>query len=175
MSKYNDEDKKKYIELMESAKHSIRSAAREAGVSKSAGERWWKTYQSLGMEFLLNKSKVRIKNYSLEFKLHGIKYRKDNQLSLNQAAADLGITASVLANWEKLYFEEGEAVFSIKTNEKPPKAMKNKEYRATSLTQKETKELILENERLRAELDYIKKCIALTQQNEKSKVKKKQK
>lgn len=178
MSKYNNEDKKIYIELMESAKHSIRSAAKEAGIPKSVGERWWKTYQSLGMEFLLNKSTIKSQNYSLEFKLHGIKYRKDKKLSLNQAAADLGITADALARWEKLYFEEGEAVFCIKMNEKPPRAMKNKEYKdykANSLTEKEAKELIAENERLRAEIDYIKKCIALTQQKRKSQAKKKQK
>jgi len=49
MTKYNIEDKKKYIELIKSGKHSVRSAAKEAGVSKSVGERWWKTYESLGL------------------------------------------------------------------------------------------------------------------------------
>jgi len=172
MSKYSIEDKRKYIKLLESGKHSIRSAAKEVGVSKSSGERWWKIYQSLGIEALVKKSKNFSRNYSSEFKLHAIKYKKDNHLSINQAAADLGVAVSTLTKWEQIYLKQGEEVFSVKLNRKPYKTIKSKESKINSSTEKE--ELIAENERLRAEIDYLKKCIALTQEKKKLRAKKKQ-
>ena len=75
MSKYNLEDKKKYIELIKTGKHSIRSAAKELGISKSVGERWLKIYESLGIEGLTTDNIKQVKNYSFEFKLNGVKYK----------------------------------------------------------------------------------------------------
>lgn len=173
MSKYSIEDKRKYIKLIESGKHSIRSAAKEVGVSKSVGERWWKTYQSLGIEALTKKQRNHSTNYSSEFKLHAIKYKRDKNLSFNQAAADLGVAITTLTRLEQIYLEQGEEGLSMNANRRPYKTMKNKGSKINSSTEKE--ELIAENERLRAEIDYLKKCIALTQEKRKLQTKKKQK
>lgn len=173
MSKYSIEDKKKYIKLIESGKHSIRSAAKEIGVSKSVGERWLKTYKALGIEALIKKPRNHYTKYCSEFKLYAIEYKKDNHLSFNQASADLGVAIATLTRWEQIYLEEGEEGLSVSANRRPYKTMKNRESKINSSKGKE--ELIEENERLRAEIDYLKKCIALTQEKGKPQTKKKQK
>ena len=173
MIKYTIEDKRKYIELIKSGKHSLRSAGKEAGVSKSVGERWWKTYESVGFDALLKKT-TGSKNFSSEFKLNGIKYMQENHLSLNQASIDLGISSNTLARWEKIYLEEGEMGFYPKEKSLKHKTMKKNEDSKLSISNKETKEdLIKKNEKLEAEIAYLKKCIALVQEKTKSQTKKK--
>lgn len=172
MSKYSIEDKKKYIELIKTGKHSIRSAAKELGISKSVGERWLKIHESLGVEGLITDSIKPGKNYSFEFKLNGVKYKQENHLSLNQASIDLRISSGSLARWEKIYLEEGDVGFMPKVRNLQPKVMKNKESKLSSSTEKGNHELIYENDKLKAEIAYLKKCIALAQAKTKSETKK---
>lgn len=87
MSKYSIEDKRKYIKLIETGKHSIRSAAKEVGASKSVGERWLKTYQSLGIEALIKKPRNHYTKYSSEFKLYAIEYKKVYSLNSRKRKA----------------------------------------------------------------------------------------
>lgn len=171
MIKYNTEDKKKYIELMKTGKHSLRSAAKELGISKSVGERWLKIYESLGMEGLVKDKIKNGKNYSFEFKLNEVKYKQENHLSLNQASMDIGISSGSLYRWEKIYFEEGELGFTLKVKDLSSKAMKNKKSELSTTTDQSKEELVNENEKLKVEVAYLKKCIALAQTNTKSQTK----
>lgn len=48
MTKFNLDVKRKFIELIESNKHSIQKAAKELGISISIGHRRWQMYQMHG-------------------------------------------------------------------------------------------------------------------------------
>jgi len=86
----------------------------------------------------------------------------------------LGISATTLARWEQIYLEEGEEGLAAIAKSRPSKAMKNKESKLDSSTDKAKEELIIENERLRVEIAYLKKCIALAQKKKKLQAKKRQ-
>ena len=116
---------------------------------------------------------IKILKYDNKLKLNGVKYKQDNHLSLNQASIDIGILSGTLARWEKIYLEEGEVGFMQKVKNLQPKVMKNKESKLSSSTEKGIKKLTSENDKLTAEVAYLKKCIALAQEKTKLQTKKK--
>lgn len=173
MTKFNLETKKKFIELVESNKHSIGSASKEIGISESVGKRWWKMYNNHGYEGLIMKSG----SYSGEFKLNAVKYMHNNHLSINEASAKLGIPSdATLLMWERIYYEEGEEGLLAERRGRPKKPMNNKSIKLPNNKNisKETEEdLIAEVQRLRAENAYLKKYNALVQEKQSLRVKKK--
>lgn len=173
MTKFNEEIKKKFIELMESKKHSISSAANEIGISISVGKRCWKMYNNHGYEGLIMKSG----NYSGEFKVNAVKYMHENHLSINEASANLGIPShATLLKWERIYYEEGEEGLLVEKRGRPNKSMSKNTTKTPKNSSKEKEEdLIAEVQRLRAENAYLKKYNALVQEKQRLQTKKKQK
>ncbi|SHH05644.1 Helix-turn-helix domain-containing protein [Anaerosphaera aminiphila DSM 21120] len=174
MAKYDLEIKKKFIELMLSDRYSITSASYELGISCSCGSRWWRMYKYHGEKCLDTKPKI----YSGEFKLYAVKYVQDNNLSIAHASAIFGIPGTVTLNkWIKKYNDEGESGLLSKSIWNPQKSEMKKDKNNTEyedfVENKTKEELILENTRLRAEVDYLKKSIALKEGKLNSQIEKK--
>jgi transposase len=100
------------------------------------------------------------KQYTGEFKQEAVEDMRKNGLSQCQAAEKYGITRSMIQNWERIYLEEGPEGLYIERRGRggtgrPPK-----------LDKKIEEDLIAENQRLRAENDYLKKLNALVLEEE---------
>lgn len=168
MTKHTIETKRKLIELIKENNHSIGSAARELGVTKSIAKRWMKMYEFHGYEGLTMKSGT----YTGEFKVSVVKYMHTNCLSIHEASAKFGIpTHTTLLKWERIYYEEGAQGLMTDKRGRPRKNMDEKPK-----TPKKTEEdLIAEVQRLRAENAYLKKYNALVQEKRNLRTKKSQK
>ncbi len=174
MTKYNLELKKKFVKLMESKKYSIGAASNELGISIPVGKRWWKMYQIHGHKGLSMKSG----KYSGEFKVHVIKYMYENHLSASEASAMFGIPSNAtLLKWEHIYTMEGQSSLLLEKRGRPRKSdmEKEKPELECNANNSQTKDdLMLEVKRLRAEVAYLKKSIALKEEKRSLKTKKKQ-
>lgn len=157
MAKYEMKKKEEFIEKMKTKQYSIKEAAKETGISKSLGTRWWQYYQ-LNEEAYYTKAKGK---YPESFRKYAIKYTTENELSLSEASAVLGIpSVSTLWNWQKIYEREGEEGLSrIRKGRPTGKKIQHKEPETEE--EKKIRELEEENEYLKTELAYIKKLIAL--------------
>jgi transposase len=156
MTKYTIETKQRLVELVETKKHSIGSAAKEVGVSESAAKRWIKLYEYHGYEGLL----IKRSSYTGEFKKNVVEYMHANHLSIREASAKFGMTShTTLLNWERIYYEEGEQGLLVDRRGRPRKTMSKK----PNMEKKTKEDLIAEVQRLRMENDYLKKYIALAQ------------
>ena len=95
--------------------------------------------------------------YSGEFKQKVIEDVIQNKLTQREAATKYGITNKTqVLRWERIYLEEGAEGLCIErrgrgSSGRPPKQM----------DKKVEEDLIAENQRLRAEIDYLKKLNAL--------------
>lgn len=99
------------------------------------------------------------KTYSGEFKQNVVETMRRDHLSYRDAARQFGITGKdMVANWERIYLEEGAAGLSVRrhTRTTGPSVVRN-----PKLDKKVEDDLAAENERLRAEIDYLKKLNAL--------------
>lgn len=174
MAKFDLELKKKFVELMESNKHSINTAANELGISEASGKRWWKMYHLHGEEGLSMKSGT----YSGEFKVHVVKYMQENHLSSRDASAIFGIPSNAtILKWERIYSEEGESGLLAESRGRPQKHDMKKDknkLESNSLNNEIGENLLSEVKRLRAEVAYLKKSIALKEEKQSLQIKKRQ-
>lgn len=97
------------------------------------------------------------KRYTPEFKIKVVETMRDEKLSYKETAREFDIPQGdkTVANWERIYLEEGKEGFYIerrghKSTGRPPK-----------LEKKVEEDLIAEVQRLRAENAYLKKLNAL--------------
>ena len=156
MTKYTIETKRRLVELVEKQKRSIGSAAKELGVSRTVAERWMRMYEFHGYEGLGMKRH----SYTGEFKINVVEYMHVNHLSIKEASAKFGIPSdATLLNWERIYYEEGAQGLLVDRRGRPRKAVSRK----PKMGKKTKEDLIAEVQRLRMENDYLKKYIALAQ------------
>lgn len=105
--------------------------------------------------------------YSSDFKLKVIRVIDEKSLSLSQACLFFNIpNDGVILNWQKKFKERGLSGLEHKPKGRP-KSMTYKRAKKKStkpLTREE--ELLLENESLRMQVDYLKKLQALIQAEE---------
>jgi len=149
------------IELYQNSYRSIESIAREKGFNESNLRKWigfYNKYGTLGLQPRKNKS------YSVEFKLKVLKAINTDFISQREACVRFDIPAqSTVLNWQRDYEKSGILGLENKPIGRPKTMSDYKRKKRKSdkpLTREE--ELLLENERLRAENDFLKKLDALT-------------
>ena len=122
----------------------------------------------------MRKKGTKNKIYSAEFKLSVIMDMSKNQLGYCETVRkyNLGSTRSggaiqMLQRWERIYLEEGELGLMTERRGKKGTGRPKKE-----LNKSVEEDLIAENQRLRMELEYLKKLSALVLAEEQEKNKK---
>ena len=105
------------------------------------------------------------KNYSAEFKVRVIMDMREHRLSYYETAYKYGIITksmggaiSTLQRWDRIFLEEGAEGLM---KERRGKSYGSKKGRPPKLDKKVEEDLIAENQRLRMEIEYLKKLSAL--------------
>jgi transposase len=100
------------------------------------------------------------KHYSGKFKQTVIEDLRKNHLSYREAMKKYGIAGKMsIQKWDRIYLEEGPEGLSVERRGRGP-------GRPPKLDKQVEKDLITENQRLRAENDYLKKLHALVLEEE---------
>ena len=121
----------------------------------------------------MSKREAKNKKYSPEFKIAVIMDMRNNHLGYRETARKYNIAANDsqgkdrLKDWERIYLEEGaEGLMTERRGRKSTGRPKKK------LDKSVEEDLIAENQRLRMELEYLKKLSALVLAEEQEKNKK---
>ena len=108
------------------------------------------------------------KNYSPEFKISVIMDMREHHLGYCETARkyDLGdprkgSSVHMLQRWERIFLEEGAEGLMKERRGRACKASGTRKGRPPKLEKKVEEDLIAENQRLRMEIDYLKKLSAL--------------
>ena len=108
------------------------------------------------------------KIYSPEFKMCVIMDMRDHRLSYSETVrkhnlgpVESGGARAMLQQWERIFLEEGAEGLMKERRGKASKASGCKKGRPPKLDKKVEEDLIAENQRLRMEIEYIKKLSAL--------------
>ena len=108
------------------------------------------------------------KIYSPEFKLSVIMDMREHHLSYNETVIkyelgnpEYGAARAMLQRWERIFLEEGAEGLMKERRGRACKASGTRKGRPPKLDKKVEEDLIAENQRLRMEIDYLKKLSAL--------------
>ncbi|ROH98373.1 transposase [Chryseobacterium sp. G0240] len=149
------------IELYKISHRSIESIATEKGFNENNLRKWIGFYNKYGISGLQPRKN---RSYSLNFKVKVLKTIERENISQREACIRFDIAAqSTVLNWQRDYEKSGILGLNNKPKGRPCIMSDYKRKKRKSdkpLTREE--ELLLENERLRAEIDFLKKLDALT-------------
>ena len=113
----------------------------------------------------MTKKKRKYKTYSPELKISVIMDMREHHLGYCETARkynlgdpNLGGVVHMLRRWERIFLEEGAEGLM---KERRGKAIGSKKGRPSKLDKKTEEDLITENQRLRMEIEYLKKLSAL--------------
>ena len=106
----------------------------------------------------MRKKGTKNKVYSAEFKMNVIMDVRENHLGYNEAERKYDLPHSRIQKWERIYLEEGAEGLM---KERRGKSCGNKKGCPPKLDKKNEEDLIAENQRLRMEIEYLKKLSAL--------------
>ena len=108
------------------------------------------------------------KNYSPEFKIRVIMEMREHGLGYHETVRkyelgndQTGGARAMLQRWERIYLEGGAEGFMKERRGRASKASGSNKGRPPKLAKKVEEDLIAENQRLRMEIEYIKKLSAL--------------
>lgn len=142
---------------------SCSSVARDLQTCHKLVGRWVNGYKLHGKNGLSLKNKTA---YSGDFKLQIIEEMLKTGLSLDQISAKYLISTSLVSKWRRDFQRYGASgLFKETLRGRPPKMNKKSENKPIGSISEYDK-LLKENERLRAENDYLKKLRALIQKKE---------
>ena len=114
------------------------------------------------------------KNYSAEYKLNVIMAMQEHRLGYVETARKYDIpNYRVIQRWERIFLEEGAEGLMKERRGRACAASGTKKGRPPKLDPKVEEDLIAENQRLRMEIEYLKKLNALVQERIKRENKKK--
>ena len=110
------------------------------------------------------------KTYSAEFKISVIMDMRENRLGYRETARKYDLVrqsessaASILHRWERIYLEEGAEGLMKERRGRVCSSSGTRKGRPPKLDKKVEEDLIAENQRLRMEIEYLKKLDALVQ------------
>ena len=101
------------------------------------------------------------RKYSAEFKIGVIMDMRDNHLGLREIARKYEVTHSVILKWDRIYLEEGAEGLMKERRGRACSANGTRKGKPSELDKKVEEDLISENQRLRMEIEYLKKLDAL--------------
>ena len=101
------------------------------------------------------------RKYSAELKISVILDMREHHLGMMETERKYGINHHVIARWERIYLEEGAEGLMKERRGRACKATGTRKGRPPKLDRKEEEDLIAENQRLRMEIEYLKKLSAL--------------
>ena len=121
------------------------------------------------------------KRYSAEFKIGVIMDMREHHLSYHETARKYGMVNNsyggaldTLHRWERIFLEEGAEGLMKERRGKGVTTEGKKRGRPPKLDKKIEEDLIAENQRLRMEIEYLKKLDALVQKRLQEEKKKQQ-
>lgn len=106
------------------------------------------------------------KHYTGEFKQKVVEYMRDNNLSYKETARIFEIQDIRAASWERIYLEEGVEGLYIERRGRASKVSDVQKGHKPKINKKVEEDLIAENQRLRMEIDYLKKLNVLVQERQ---------
>ena len=107
------------------------------------------------------------RRYTPEFKIRVIETMHREKLSYHEAARQFNIPDHhSVAAWERIYLEEGKEVLLLERRGRACAASGTRKGRKPKLDKQVEEDLIAENQRLRMEIDYLKKLRALVLEEE---------
>ena len=112
------------------------------------------------------------RKYSAEFKIGVIMDMREHHLGMMETERKYDINHHVIARWERIYLEEGAEGLMKERRGKACKASGTRKGRQPKLDKKVEEDLIAENQRLRMEIEYLKKLSALVLAEERENSKK---
>ena len=116
------------------------------------------------------------KNYSAEYKLNVIMDMREHRLGYVETARKYDIpNYRVIQRWERIFLEEGAVGLMKERRGKACAASGARKGRPPKLDPKVEEDLIAENQRLRMEIEYLKKLDALVREREERENARKQK
>ena len=108
------------------------------------------------------------RNYSPEFKIRVIMDMREHRLGYHETVRkyelgndQTGGARAMLQRWERIFLEEGAEGLMKERRGRASKASGSNKGRPPKLDKKVEEDLIAENQRLRMEIEYIKKLSAL--------------
>ena len=118
----------------------------------------------------------KFKNYSAEYKLNVILDMREHRLGDAETARKYDILDyKVIQRWERIFLEEGAEGLMKERRGRACAASGTKKGRPPKLDPKVEEDLIAENQRLRMEIEYLKKLDALVREREERENARKQK
>ena len=99
-------------------------------------------------------------------KVENIERIRSEQLSFNEASKEYDIPRQTLQDWERIYLEEGKEALLAERRGRACAAGGTRKGRKPKLDKQVEEDLIAENQRLRMEIDYLKKLRALILEEE---------
>ena len=113
--------------------------------------------------------------YTGAFKQRVIEDMRENDLGYNETMRKYDIKGhDNISKWERIYLEEGASGLYEERRGRANKVDGTQKGRPPKLDKKVEEDLIAENQRLRMELDYLKKLNALVQEKQLQERKRKQ-
>ena len=101
------------------------------------------------------------RKHSAEFKISVIMDMRDNHLGMMETERKYNVNHHVIARWERIYLEEGAEGLMKERRGRACSAGGTRKGRPPKLDKKVEEDLIAENQRLRMEIEYLKKLSAL--------------
>ena len=120
------------------------------------------------------------KSYSAEYKIGVIMDMREHRLGYRETARKYnlgksGSTVTTIQRWERIFLEEGAEGLMKERRGRACAASGTKKGRPPKLDPKVEEDLIAENQRLRMEIEYLKKLDALVREREEQENARKQK
>ena len=131
---------------------------------------------AFGVYIFMAKKGQKFKNYSAEYKLNVILDMREHRLGYTETARKYDILDyKVIQRWERIFLEEGAEGLMKERRGRACAASGTKKGRPPKLDPKVEEDLIAENQRLRMEIEYLKKLDALVREREERENARKQK
>ena len=132
------------------------------------------------MYIFMGKTGRKNKSYSAEYKIGVIMDMREHRLGYRETARKYnlgksGSTVTMIQRWERIFLEEGAEGLMKERRGRACAASGTKKGRPPKLDPKVEEDLIAENQRLRMEIEYLKKLDALVREREERESARKQK